>query len=176
MENHRIEKKDFLQIGVITSTHGIRGEVKVYPTTDDNKRFKKLTQCFVEYKDELIPMVCKSTKFFKNMVILSFEGINNINDVEKYRQCKIYVDREHAVKLNKNEYFIADLIGLQVVTSTDRNLGTLTEVIPTGANDVYVVTDTNKNERLLPAIKDCILEIQIEEKKMVVQLLKGMED
>lgn len=176
MENQTIDIDNLLQIGTITSTHGIRGEVKVFPMTDDNKRFKKLKECFIEYRNEWIPVVCKSAKFFKNMVILGFEGIDNINDVEKYRQCKLYVDRQHAVALEKDEYFIADLIGLSVYTQEGSCLGVLTEVIPTGANDVYVVVDSDKKERLIPAIKDCILAIDLENKKMTVKLLKGMEE
>ena len=74
--------EDLLQIGVITSTHGVRGEVKVFPTTDDNKRFKKLKECFIEYKNEMIPVKAQGCKFFKNMVILKFEDIDNIDDVE----------------------------------------------------------------------------------------------
>ena len=95
--------EDLLQVGVITSTHGVRGEVKVFPTTDDNARFKKLKDCYLEYKNEMLPIKVQGAKFFKNMVILKFDGIDNINDVEKYKQCKLYVDREHAVALEENE-------------------------------------------------------------------------
>lgn len=168
--------EDLLQIGVITSTHGVRGEVKVFPTTDDNKRFKKLKECFIEYKNEMIPVKAQGCKFFKNMVILKFEDIDNIDDVEKYKQCKLFVDREHAVPLQKDEYFITDLIGSVVVTEDGKELGTLEEVIPTGANDVYVVVDENKKERLLPAIKDCVLNIDLQQQKITVRLMKGMEE
>lgn len=168
--------EDLLQIGVITSTHGIKGEVKVFPTTDDNNRFRKLKDCFIEYKDEFIPVKAKGCKFFKNMVILQFEGIDNINDVEKYKQCKVYVDREHAVSLEKDEYFVTDLIGLQVVSEDGHILGTLKEIIPTGANDVYVVVDKNGGELLLPAIKECILFVDMERKMMRVHLMKGLVD
>lgn len=168
--------EDLLQIGVITSTHGIRGEVKVFPTTDDNNRFKKLKDCFVEFRNEMIPVKANGCKFFKNMIILKFEGIDNINDVEKYKQCKLFVDREHAVKLQKDEYFITDLIGIPVYKEDGNLLGTLEEVIPTGANDVYVIVDENKKEWLLPAIKECILNVDMTEKKMTVRLMKGMED
>ncbi|MBQ9984500.1 MAG: 16S rRNA processing protein RimM [Lachnospiraceae bacterium] len=168
--------EDLLQIGVITSTHGIRGEVKVFPTTDDNKRFKKLRDCFVEFRGEMLPIKANGCKFFKNMVILKFEGIDNINDVEKYKQCKLYVDRAHAVKLEKDEYFIADLIGTSVYREDGGLLGELTEVIQTGANDVYVVTSEDGKELLLPAIAECVLEVKIEEKKMTVHVMKGLED
>lgn len=168
--------EDLLQIGVITSTHGVKGEVKVFPTTDDNNRFKTLGECFISYKNEMIPARVQGCKFFKNMVILKFKDIDNINDVEKYKQCKLFVDREHAVKLNKDEYFVTDLIGVTVFEEDGSVLGILTEVIPTGANDVYVVTDDNKKELLLPAIKDCVLNVDIENRKITVRLMKGMED
>ncbi len=168
--------EDLLQIGVITSTHGIKGEVKVYPTTDHNDRFKKLRECFIDFQGELLLMKTKSCKFFKNMVILKFEGIDNINDVEKYKQCKLYVDREHAVPLGQDEYFMTDLIGLSVTTEDNRSLGVLEEIISTGANDVYIVRDENKREWLLPAIKDCILNVDIAKQEMTVRLMKGMED
>lgn len=168
--------ENLLQVGVITSTHGIKGEVKVFPTTDDNKRFQKLKECFVEYRGEMLPMKAKGCKFFKNMVILGFENIDNINDVEKYKQCKIYVDREHAVPLGEDEYFVTDLIGMQVLTKDERLLGVLSDVIPTGANDVYVVKDDNNKELLLPAIKECILGIDMKQRRITVQMMKGMEE
>ena len=168
--------EDLLQVGVITSTHGIRGEVKVFPTTDDNNRFKKLKDCFVEFRGEMLPMKASGCKFFKNMVILKFDGIDNINDVEKYKQCKLFVDRAHAVKLQKDEYFVTDLIGISAYKEDGNLLGTLQEVIPTGANDVYVIVDEDDKEWLLPAIKDCIINVDMNEKKMTVRLLKGMED
>lgn len=168
--------EDLLQIGVITSTHGLRGEVKVFPTTDDNKRFKKLKECFIAYKDEMVPVKAKGCKFFKNMVILHFEGIDNINDVEKYKQCKLYVDREHAVSLGKDEYFMADLLNMSIVSDEGRELGMLKEIIPTGANDVYVAVDENGRELLLPAIKDCILSVDMEKRVIRVHLMKGLVD
>lgn len=168
--------EELLQIGVITSTHGIKGEVKVFPTTDDNMRFKKLKECFVEWKDDMIPVKVQGCKFFKNMVILKFKDIEDINSVEKYKQCKLYVDREHAVPLEEDEYFMTDLLGIQVVTEEGKELGTLREIIPTGANDVYVVTGKEKKELLLPAIKECILSVDLKKGEMIVRLMKGMEE
>lgn len=168
--------EDLLQIGVITSIHGIHGEVKVFPTTDDSSRFKKLKECFIEFRNEMIPVKASGCKFFKNMVILKFENIDNINDIEKYKQCKLYVDRAHAVKLKKDEYFITDLIGISVYKENGELLGRLDEVIPTGANDVYVVVGEDGKEWLLPAIKDCILHVDMADEKMTVRLMKGMEE
>ena len=107
---------------------------------------------------------------------MKFDGIDNINDVEKYRQCKLFVDREHAVALEEDEYFMTDLIGLRVEKEDGTELGTLTEIIPTGANDVYVVTGQEKKEWLFPAIKECIMKIDIPTGRMVVRMMKGMEE
>ena len=168
--------EDMFQVGIITSPHGVRGEVKVFPTTDDNNRFKKLKDCFIEFKGEMMPVKANGCKFFKNMVILKFEDFDNMNDVEKFRQCKIFVDREHAVKLSDDEYFVADLLGINVVDESGKTIGELSDVIETGANDVYIVKNEQGEEILIPAIKDCILEIDINKKIMKVHLLKVMED
>lgn len=168
--------EDMFQVGIITSPHGVRGEVKVFPTTDDNNRFKKLKDCFIEFKGEMMPVKANGCKFFKNMVILKFEDFDNMNDVEKFRQCKIFVDREHTVKLSDDEYFVADLLGINVVDESGKTIGELSDVIETGANDVYIVKNEQGEEILIPAIKDCILEIDINKKIMKVHLLKVMED
>lgn len=168
--------EDLLQVGVITSTHGVRGEVKVYPTTDDPARFKKLKKVILDTGKENLELEVAGVKFFKNMVILKFKEFDNINDVEKYRQKSLYVTRENAVKLKKNEYFIADLIGLKVWTDEEEELGELTDVIQTGANDVYVVCMADGEEVLIPAIKDCVKDVDVEGGKMVVHILPGLLD
>lgn len=166
--------EQFLQVGVIASTHGVRGEVKVYPTTDDVNRFKKLKHVILEGKRENFELEIQQVKFFKNMVILKFKGFDNINDIEPYKGCSLLVSRENAVKLKPGEYFICDLIGLDVWKENGEFLGKLTEVIQTGANDVYVVQMENEKEVLIPNIKDCIISISLEENKMIVHLLEGL--
>lgn len=168
--------EDLLQVGVITSTHGVRGEVKVFPTTDDVARFKKLKKVILDTGKENIELEIAGVKFFKNMVILKFKEFDNINDVEKYRQKKLYVTRENAVKLKKNEYFIADLIGLTVQTDEGEALGELTDVLQTGANDVYVIQTADGEEILLPAIKECIKEVDVEGRSMLVHMMPGLRD
>ena len=128
---------ELLQVGIITQTHGIRGEVKVFPTTDDVKRFKKLKETILDTGKEKITLEIESVKFFKQFVILKFKGFDNINDIEKHKGKSLYVTRQNAVKLKKNEYFIADLIDIAVYNEDDTLLGTLTDVLETGANDVY---------------------------------------
>ena len=165
-----------LRVGVITSTHGVHGEVKVFPTTDDVKRFKKLKEVLLDTGKELKPMEVESVKFFKNMVILKFKGFDNINDIEIYKGKDLLVTRDKAVKLGPDENFIVDLIGLSVITDEGEELGTLKDVLQTGANDVYVVERKNGKEVLLPAIKQCILDVNLDEQKMTVHVLDGLLD
>ena len=166
--------EQLLQVGVISSTHGVRGEVKVFPTTDDVKRFKKLKKVILDTGKEQLPLEIEGVKFFKQFVILKFRGIDNINDIEKYKGKSLLVDREHAVKLKKDEYFIADMIGMDVFTEEGELFGALKDVMETGANDVYIIEMTDGKEVLFPAIKQCILDVDIENRKMVIHLLEGL--
>lgn len=175
--NRRMENMEqFLRVGVISSTHGIRGEVKVYPTTDDPERFLDLDEVILDTGREQKILEIEGVKFFKNQVILKFKGYDNINDIEKYLKKDLLVDREHAVELGENENFIADLIDMEVVTDEGKVLGTLTDVIETGANDVYAVKTPEGKEILLPAIRDCILDVNVDEKRMTVHVMEGLLD
>ncbi|MCR5665335.1 MAG: ribosome maturation factor RimM [Eubacterium sp.] len=167
---------DMLQVGVIANTHGIRGEVKVFPTTDDIKRFGKLKEVYLDTGKEKLLMKIKAVRYQKNMVIVKFDGVDNINDIEKYKSCGLWVTRENAVKLKKDEYFIADMIGMKVTSDEGEELGELIDVIQTGANDVYVVKGKDNAELLIPAIKQCILNVDIEAMTMEVHLLDGLRD
>ena len=166
--------EDLFQVGVITAPHGVRGEVKVFPTTDDNARFKNLKTVLLDQGRGTRELEIEGVKFFKNMVILKFKGIDDRNDVERMRQAKLLVTRENAVELGKDEYFIADLIGMDVVLEDGSHFGTLKDVMETGANDVYVVEDENGKEVLLPAIKECILGVDVEKNSMTIHLMKGL--
>ncbi|MBR3645429.1 MAG: ribosome maturation factor RimM [Lachnospiraceae bacterium] len=168
--------QDIFRVGVISNTHGIRGEVKVFPTTDDPKRFKKLKKAIIDFPKGKVDVNVESCKFFKNMVILKFKEFDNINDIEKFKGCDLLVTRENAVKLEEGEYFIADILGANVYLEDGSEFGILEDVMQTGANDVYVVKTTDGKEVLIPVIPQCIIERNIEEKKVVVHLLKGLMD
>ena len=168
--------EDLLQVGIITSTHGVRGEVKVYPTTDDPRRFRRLKEVVLDTGREKLNLEIEGVKFFKQFVILKFKGLDNINDIEKYRQKSLYVTRKNAVRLQRDEYFIADLIGLKVQDEDGTELGTVKDVIETGANDVYEVEMADGKSLLLPAIKQCILNVDVENGMMQVHVLKGLLD
>lgn len=170
----KTDRNDELQVGVITQTHGIRGEVKVFPTTDDANRFKKLKDVTLDTGRERLSLEIENVKFFKQFVILKFKGYDSINDVERYRQGKLLVTRDKAVKLKRDEYFVADMIGMQVVTDAGEVLGTLKEVLATGANDVYVVSRADGSEVLLPAIKECIKRVDMDGQVMEVHVMEGL--
>lgn len=165
--------EDFFRVGVIANTHGIKGEVKVFPTTDDSERYRWLKQVFLDTGREKIELEVQSVRFFKNLVIVKFKGIDNINDIEKYKGKDLLVSRENAVPLEEDEYYIADIIGAEVFTEDGALFGILKDVMETGANLVYVVMHEGK-EVLLPAIPDCVRDINVEEKKVTVHIMKGL--
>ena len=135
--------EDLFQVGIITGTHGLKGEVKVFPTTDDKERFLDLDTVLIDTGKELIEKKVQYCKFFKQFVFVKFEGLDDINDVEKYKRCPLKVTRENAVPLEEDEYEVKTPDGGHV---------------------------------LLPAIKDCILDVDMEEKIILVHMLKGLVD
>lgn len=168
--------EDYFKIGIITSSHGVRGEMKVFPTTDDTRRFKKCREVYVEDKTGLVMYEVESARVSPDKVLLKLKGIDTPEEAVRLRQRGIFVDREHAVKLSKDEYFIADLMGLEVRNENGDRIGVIEEVLPTGANDVYQIAMDDGRELLLPAIKDCILEVNVEQGFMRVHVLDGLLD
>ena len=164
------------RVGAITGTHGLHGEVRVFPTTDDPAKFKKLKKVYLQDGPDMTELEIAGVKFFKNMVILKFRGYDRIEDVQSCKGKDLYVPRENAVKLEKDEYYIADLIGLNVVLEDGTPLGRLDDVLQTGANDVYIVHTPQKKEILIPAIRQCVLRVGIAARIMQVHLLEGMDE
>ena len=167
---------DLLQVGAITTTHGIRGEVKVFPTTDDVNRFEYLDSVLLDTGHEWKELKIERVKYFKQLVILKFKGIDNINDIEKYKGKGLYVTRDQAVPLEEDEYFIADLLGLDVYLETGEKFGVLKDVMETGANDVYIIRTEAGKEVLIPAIHECILDVDLDENRMEIHLMDGLLD
>ena len=167
--------EDLLKVGVITTTHGVRGEVKVYPTTDEPERFLDLEYVLLDTGKELRRLDIKNVRFFKNLVILKFDGIDNINDIEKYKGCDLYVTRENAIPLEEGEVYLADIMNSKVVTEDGEEFGELVDILETGANLVFVVKHDGK-EVLLPDIPDCVKEVDDENKIITVHIMKGLLD
>ena len=168
---------EYYNVGKIVNTHGVRGEVRVLATTDFiDERFAKGNTLYLQQSGEPLPLTIESTRQHKGFVLVKFVGYDNINDVEKYKGCGLYVTKENRVACEKDEYFIADLIGLSVVTDEGQMLGNVTDVISTGANDVYVVLAEDGTELLLPAIHECIRDVDVANGRMQVHLLDGLLD
>jgi 16S rRNA processing protein RimM len=158
--------KDFLSIGQIINTHGIKGEVKVYPLTDDIRRFRKLKEVYIDTKVVKI-LWCKLQS---DKVILKLEGVESIEEAQKYKNKYVEVRREDAVELSEGEYFIADLIGCKVLDENSIELGEVYDVIQTPNNDVYWVK--GKTEVLVPALKNIVSNIDVENRKIIIKPLE----
>lgn len=165
---------NYFEIGKIVNTQGIKGEVRVLPSTDDIKRFEKLDKLTIYKNNKNITLEIDKIRYHKNFVIIKFKNIDTMNDAETLRDYVIRISDEEAIPLEENEYFIRDLIGLNVYENNNK-IGIVKDIIVTGANDVYVVkTENDKKDILIPAIKQCILNVDISNNAMNVKLLKGL--
>jgi 16S rRNA processing protein RimM len=153
----------FITIGKIVNTHGIKGELKIYPLTDNLERFKQLHKVYIEEKETNV----LNCKLQSKRVILKIEGIDTIEDAETYKEKYIQVEREHAVELTKDSYFISDIIGCDVFDDEDNYYGKVSEVIHTPNNDVYWIKE--KKEILIPALENIVLNIDIEKSKIIIK-------
>lgn len=158
--------KEFIMIGQIINTHGLKGEVKVLSLTDDVKRFKDLKQVYVGGEERKV----SSCKFLNDKVVLKIEGIDTIEQAMKYKNKPLEVTRENAAKLEEGRYYIADLVGCKVIDTEGEELGNIDEVIQTPSNDVYWIK--GKKELLIPAIKSIVINIDIEKEEVVIKPVK----
>lgn len=167
--------KEYLEIGQIVNTYGIKGFLKIVPYTDDPRRFDKLKTIYLEKNGKVEEVRIEEVKYHKNLVLLKLENVCSIEEAEKYKNSILKIKREDAVKLPQNSYFIVDLLGIDVYTEDNLHLGKIVDIFPTGSNDVYVVKDELGKQILLPAIKSVIHKVDIENKKMTVSLMEGLE-
>ena len=163
-----------LEVGQIVNTFGIKGFVKVNPWVNDVTRFDKLKKVYIKIRKEQKELEIEEVKYHKNQVLLKFKGIVTVEQAEEFRNAIIEIDRKDAIPLQKGEYFIADLLESEVITDEGEKLGILDDVYNTGSNDIYVVKNELGKLILLPGIKDVIKEVDIENKKIIVHLLKGL--
>ncbi len=157
----------YFAIGKIINTHGLKGELKIYPTTDDINRFDLLEKVFIndmEYEIE-------NVRYDKNLVYIKFFGIDDIDQAQKFKGCIIKIPEDLALPLEENEFYLQDLYGLNVYEG-ENFLGKITDIIQTGANDIYVVD----GKLMIPAVKQFVLAIDTQNKIMRVKLIKGMRD
>lgn len=168
--------QEYFEIGQIVNTFGVKGQVKVKPFTDDIEQFERLKTILVVKNKETIEMKIKEAKFHKNMILLKLEGVDDMNTAEKLKGSYLKIHRKDAHQLEEGEYFIADIIGSDVYTDTGDYLGKVDDIYNSGAQDIYVVKGELGKQILLPSIKEVILDIDVENQKVTVHLLKGLID
>lgn len=162
--------KEYFRVGQIVNTHGIKGEVKVIPYTDDVNNFKRYKKVLVG--EEWINI--QGVKFQKDRVILKLEGIDTMNDAEMYKQKYLKVLREDEPELPEDTYYISDLIGCTVYDTEGKDLGEIYDVIQTKNNDVYWIE--KPKQLLIPVLEDIVLDVDIDEKKVVIAPVKEWQD
>ncbi len=167
-------KQEYFELGQIVNHFGIKGMLKVNPFTDDISKFERLGSILVEKKGKLTNMQIEEVKYSKNQVLLKLKGIDTIEEAETYRGSYIKIARSQIGKLPKDTYFIADLIGLAVYTDEGILLGNVNDIYNSGASDIYVVKDEQGKQVLLPAIKEVIKQIDMEQEKIIVHIIKGL--
>lgn len=164
------------KVGAIAGTHGIKGELKIFPITDDVQKFQTLKTLILgsnknsentktEYKIE-------SSKFHKQFILVKLQGVNDMNTAQELKGFDVFVTEDFAVPLAENEYYYCDLYDMMVVTESGEELGKIVNIIETGANDVYEI----EGGFLIPAIESCVLEVDVENKKMLIHLMEGLRD
>lgn len=168
--------EDYLEIGKIANTHGVKGELKVIPLTDNPERYDVLKWVYVGGENDLEKYDIENVKYTRGMVIVKFKEVNDMDSAERMKGLYLKVDRKNAVKLPKDAFFICDLIECDVYEENGNNLGKIKDVLKTGSNDVYLVKDGNNREILIPALKSVVTEVSIENKKIVVKLPEGVVD
>jgi len=168
--------ENWFEIGIITKPQGINGELRILPTTDDPNRFQLLNEVHIKQEKSITAYKITSTRPHKGMVLVKLTDINDRNTAETLVGGVLTIPPEKALPLDTDEYFIRDLIGLDVQAEDGQPLGIVEDVFPTGANDVYTIRDTEGKTFMLPAIKDVILSVSMESKTMTVRLIEGLRE
>ncbi len=170
---------EFFEIGKIVNTQGIKGDVRILPTTDEPERFSKLKTVLLDNGKFKKEYNIERVWFHKNFVIIKFKEIEDMTAAERLKGLSVKIERKDALPLKEDEYYISDLYDMEVYTEEEEYLGTIKDILFTSSNDVYVVEnpDAEKNKSiLLPAIKECIKKVSVAENKMIVHIMEGLID
>ena len=167
---------DRLEVGKIVNTHGLKGEVKIVTWTDSPEVFEDLEYIFAKKKNDEIKLNLKQIKYQKNNIIAKFSEINSIEEAETFKNCVLTAERDMLGELPEGVYYIADLIGCEVFSDIGENLGKISDVFNTGANDIYAVSAPQRKDLLIPVTDETVVNVDIENKKVIVHLIEGLED
>ena len=169
-------ENDWLRIGSVIRPHGVKGEVKVYPTTDDLTRFSTVGYVYLQRgkAKEASRHEIESVKYQNGIVIVKLSGVSDMNEAESLRGTDLYITREQSAPLEAGQFFLADLLDLVVVDESGREIGVVEDILETGANDVFSIRKSDGTELLLPNIPDCILNVDLTSRVMTVCVLPGL--
>jgi len=166
---------EYLIVGKIVNTHALQGEVKILSGSDfKEERFKKGNILYIDYQDQKIEVKIAAHRVHKGADLIKFSGLNSINDVEKYKGCDILIDHEDLGELEENEFYYYEIIGCEVKTTDGELIGTVKEILETGANDVWVLERPGQKDVLIPYIEDVVKSVDVENKQITVELLEGL--
>lgn len=170
-----MEQKEYYYVGKIVGTHALKGEVKIYSESDFKEaRFKKGNVLFIDYSGEKVEVTVASHREHKEFDLVSFEGLNSINDVEKYVKCELYVEETQLDDLEEDEFYYFELIGCTVLTDKDEELGIVKNVVNYGASDILVISGTNNKEVMIPFVNDFILDVDLETRTIKINPVEGL--
>ena len=167
---------ELLEVGKIVNTHGLRGEIKAVPWTDYPEVFEDIEYVYVKRGEEEKELKINNVRYQKSNLILKIDGIDDIDEAQKYKNLIMYAPREMLGPLPEGVHYIADLIGLEVVTDDGRSVGTIEDVFNTGSNDIYDIKREGKKNMLLPVIDEVVLDVDTDAKKVTVHMIDGLED
>jgi 16S rRNA processing protein rimM len=166
--------ENYFVIGDLVNTQGIKGEMRVVPCVDDPTRFELLDKVYIDKKGVITEYEVENIRYHKQFVLVKLKGINDMTAAEKLKGSLVKITEDMALPCEENEYYVRDLYDMTVVTDEGENLGIITDILFTGANDVYVITPEKGKDILIPAIEQVVLNVDVENKKMTIHLLEGL--
>ena len=170
---------EWFNVGRIVNTHGIKGEVRVLSSTDfEEKRFAPGSKLAVFKKDEKKPIwvIIESVRRHKNFILLTFEGLHNINLVEPFKEGLLKVTKDQLMddELEENEYYHFEIMDCEVFSEEGEKIGVVSDILETGANDVWEIKASTGKKHYIPYIEDVVKEIDVEEKKIIIHVMEGL--
>ncbi|WP_042456330.1 ribosome maturation factor RimM [Neobacillus dielmonensis] len=169
--------EQWFNVGKIVNTHGVKGEVRIISKTDfPEQRYQPGNKLFLFLPKAQAPieLTVKSHRTHKNFDLLVFEGYENMNEVEKFKEGILKVPESQLTDLEEDEFYFHEIIGCRVVTTSGNEIGKITEILTPGANDVWVVKDAHGKEVLIPYIQDVVQKVDVQEKLVTIEPMEGL--
>ncbi|QVK18946.1 ribosome maturation factor RimM [Mycoplasmatota bacterium] len=165
---------EYYVIGTIVSTHALKGEVKIYSTTDFRvERYQVGNTLYIKKDNQMIEVIIKSYRPHKDYELVSFENYNDINTVLPLVKCKIYVGGDNVQSLDEDEYYYRELFNCSVYHE-DQLIGKVVDVVNYGASDILIIQDEKNKEVMIPFVNDFILEVDTEKRKIQIEVIEGL--